>query len=165
MRKRKWNVGRLLSGVMALLGFAGCNNGDEPCLYGSPSVDYRVLGTVTDNEGKPLEGIQVVVDNPGASTYYDKNGIIVKDKYESGKLTPDTVYTDKNGKFSSYKVEAFSDSKLVVEVQDIDGEANGGEFQSERFTKDKLDKKQLKKGNGWYEGEFEYSKTVKLERK
>lgn len=165
MRKKKWNVGSLLSGALALLGFTGCSNSDGPLLYGSPSVDYRVLGTVTDTQGKPLEGIQVVVNNSYALTYYDENGIIVKDKYESGKLTPDTVYTDKNGKFSSYKVEALSDSKLVVEFQDIDGEANGGEFQLKRLTQKELDKKQLKKGDDWYDGEFEYSKTVQLDRK
>lgn len=165
MRKKKWNVEALLSGALALLGFAGCNNGDEPVLYGSPSVDYRVLGTVTDAQGKPLEGIQVIVNNPDALTYYDENGIAVNDNSESGILAPDTIYTDSNGTFSSHKVQGISDYKLVVEFQDVDGDANGGEFQSERFTKDELDKKQLKKGDGWYDGEFEYSKTVKLERK
>lgn len=165
MRKKKWNVGSLLSGALALLGFAGCTSGDEPSLYGSPSVDYRVLGTVTDTQGKPLEGIQVVVNNPDALTYYDENVGVVKVKYESGKLTPDTVYTDKDGKFSSYKVKGISDFELVVEFQDIDGTANGGEFQLKLLTQKELDKKQLKKGSDWYAGEFEYSKTVQLKRK
>ena len=169
MRKKKWNVEALLSGALALLGFTGCSSGDEPVslLYGSPSVDYRVLGTVTDTQGKPLEGIQVVVENPDAWCYIDENGKSVESKLdsESGKLVPDTVYTDKDGNFSSYKVEGFSDSKLVVEFQDIDGEANGGEFQLKRLTPKELDKKQLKKGDFWYAGEYEYSKTVQLKRK
>ena len=57
MKKKKWNVKALLSGALALLGFAGCSN-NEPddmiFLYGTPSVGYRVMGTVTDAEGKPL---------------------------------------------------------------------------------------------------------------
>ena len=80
-------------------------------------------------------------------------------------MTPDTVYTNKDGKFSSYKTQGGDDTRLVVILEDIDGEANGGEFQSERFTKNELEKKQLKKGDGFYDGEYEYSKNVQLKRK
>jgi len=168
MRRKKWNVEALLSGALALLGFTGCSDiNDAPILYGTPSVDYRVLGTVTDEEGKPLEGIQVVMENPYAWYYYDENGKPIESKRnpETGRMTPDTVYTNKDGKFTSYKTTGIGDSDLVVILQDIDGEANGGEFFSKRFTRDKLDKKQLKKGDGFYDGEYEYSKTIRLERK
>ena len=168
MRRKRWNVETLLSGALALLGFTGCSDiNDAPDLYGTPSVDYRVLGTVTDEEGKPLEGIQVVMDNPWIVSYLDEGGkeILPKVDTTNMKILPDTVYTDKKGQFSGLKTMAGSLNKLTVEFRDIDGEANGGEFKSERFTKDKFDKKQLKKGDGWYDGEFEYSKNVKLERK
>lgn len=168
MRRKKWNVEALLSGALALLGFTGCSDiNDAPDLYGTPSVDYRVLGTVTDEEGKPLEGIQVVMENPYAWYYYDENGKPIESKRnpETGRMTPDTVYTNKDGKFVSHKTEAFSTQELTMEVQDIDGEANGGEFQSKRFTKNELEKKLLKKGDGFYDGEYEYSKTIRLERK
>ena len=168
MRRKKWNVEALLSGALALLGFTGCSDiNDAPDLYGTPSVDYRVLGTVTDEEGKPLEGIQVVMDNPWIVSYLDEGGkeILPKVDTTNMKILPDTVYTDKKGQFSGLKTMAGSLNKLTVEFRDIDGEANGGEFKSERFTKDKFDKKQLKKGDGFYEGEYEYSKTVKMERK
>ena len=168
MRRKRWNVETLLSGALALLGFTGCSDiNDAPDLYGTPSVDYRVLGTVTDEEGKPLEGIQVVMDNPWIVSYLDEGGkeILPKVDTTNMKILPDTVYTDKKGQFSGLKTMAGSLNKLTVEFRDIDGEANGGEFKSERFTKDKFDKKQLKKGDGFYEGEYEYSKTIRLERK
>jgi len=168
MRRKRWNVETLLSGALALLGFTGCSDiNDALDLYGTPSVDYRVLGTVTDEEGKPLEGIQVVMDNPWIVSYLDEGGkeILPKVDTTNMKILPDTVYTDKKGQFSGLKTMAGSLNKLTVEFRDIDGEANGGEFKSERFTKDKFDKKQLKKGDGFYEGEYEYSKTVKMERK
>ena len=168
MRRKRWNVETLLSGALALLGFTGCSDiNDAPDLYGTPSVDYRVLGTVTDEEGKPLEGIQVVMDNPWIVSYLDEGGkeILPKVDTTNMKILPDTLYTDKKGQFSGLKTMAGSLNKLTVEFRDIDGEANGGEFKSERFTKDKFDKKQLKKGDGFYDGEFEYSKTIKLERK
>lgn len=168
MRKRKWNVERLLSGALALLGFAGCSdNSDVPLLYGSPSVNYRVLGTVTDTQGKPLEGIQVVVENPHIQAYYDENMKPLEAKRDSvsGKICPDTIYTDKDGKFTSHGAFAISSSKLVVEFQDIDGEANGGEFQLKRHSEHEFDAKILEEGDGWYDGEYVYSKTVQLKRK
>ena len=89
MRRKKWNVEALLSGALALLGFTGCSDvSDAPNLYGTPSVDYRVLGTVTDEEGKPLEGIQVVMENPYAWYYYDENGKPIESKRnpETGRM-------------------------------------------------------------------------------
>lgn len=171
MKKRKWNVETLLSGALALLGFAGCSSnsdepGDYPVLYGTPSVDYRVLGTVTDTQGKPLEGIQVVVENPYVLNYFDENGKPAeRERDSSGMMKPDTLYTDKDGKFSSSPANAISDSELVVEFQDIDGEANGGEFQLKRLTRNDFDKKQLKKEDSWYAGGYEYSQAVQLKRK
>jgi len=39
-KKKRWTVGRLLSGALALLGFAGCDNTwNGADLYGTPSVD------------------------------------------------------------------------------------------------------------------------------
>ena len=42
--------------ILGLLGFAAC--GDDPglglCAYGSPTADYKYMGTVTDEEGNPI---------------------------------------------------------------------------------------------------------------
>ena len=140
----------MLSGALALLGFAGCSgDGDDfpeqPSLYGAPvnTMDYRVLGMVTDEDGKPLKDIQVVVENPYANAHFDDEGKPIKSKYETGELTPDTVYTDKDGKFESHWTGAFSDTKMVVGFEDIDGEANGGEFQLKRFSRNELEWKRL----------------------
>ena len=167
-KKNRWKVSSLLSGALALIGFAGCSNDDypdQPSLYGTPSVSYRVVGTVTDGDGKPLKDIQVVVENPYANAHFDDAGNPVKTKNETGELTPDTVYTDKDGKFESHWTGALSDTKMVVGFEDIDGEANGGEFQTKRLTRNELDSKRLKKGDDWYAGKYEYSQTIQLKRK
>ena len=54
--KRSWALAAL-----ALLGFGTACNEDEQILamYGTPNVDYRVQGRVTDLEGNPIEGIEV----------------------------------------------------------------------------------------------------------
>ena len=162
-KKKRWNVESLLSGALALLGFAGCSNiTDAPDLYGTPSVDYKVLGTVTDEQGKPLKDIQVIVKNPNGWSYYDDN---TSRESLPPQVIPDTLYTDKDGKFTSNNVHAISVSKFTVEIQDIDGEANGGEFLQKQLTKNDFNEKRIKKGKGFYKGEYEYSKTVQLKRK
>ena len=162
-KKKRWNVESLLSGALALLGFAGCSNiKDAPDLYGTPSVDYKVIGTVTDEQGKPLKDIQVIVKNPNGWSYYDDN---TSRESLPPQVIPDTLYTDKDGKFTSNNVHAISVSKFTVEIQDIDGEANGGEFLQKQLTKNDFNEKRIKKGKGFYNGEYEYSKTVQLKRK
>ena len=162
-KKKRWNVESFLSGALALLGFAGCSNiNDAPDLYGTPSVDYKVIGTVTDEQGKPLKDIQVIVKNPNGWSYYDDN---TSRESLPPQVIPDTLYTDKDGKFTSNNVHAISVSKFTVEIQDIDGEANGGEFLQKQLTKNDFNEKRIKKGKGFYNGEYEYSKTVQLKRK
>ena len=161
--KKRWNVESLLSGAVALLGFAGCSNiKDAPDLYGTPSVDYKIIGTVTDEQGKPLKDIQVIVKNPNGWSYYDDN---TSRESLPPQVIPDTLYTDKDGKFTSNNVHAISVSKFTVEIQDIDGEANGGEFLQKQLTKNDFNEKRIKKGKGFNKGEYEYSKTVQLKRK
>ena len=148
MNKKRWTVGRLLSYALALLGFAGCtNNEEEPALYGTPTMDFQVLGTVTDEAGKPLEGIQVIV-SPTNSTWFK----------------PDVTSTNKNGQFTSSKLEAISSQEVTVSIKDIDGEANGGEFKEQELTLKEFEEKQTKEKEGWYSGEFEYSKNIKLKK-
>ena len=162
-KKKRWNVESFLSGALALLGFAGCSNiNDAPDLYGTPSVDYKVIGTVTDEQGKPLKDIQVIVKNPNGWSYYDDN---TSRESLPPQVIPDTLYTDKDGKFTSNNVHAISVSKFTVEIQDIDGEANGGEFLQKQLTKNDFNEKRIKKGKGFYNGEYEYSQTVQLKRK
>ena len=162
-KKKRWNVESLLSGALALLGFAGCSNiKDAPDLYGTPSVDYKVIGTVTDEQGKPLKDIQVIVKNPNGWSYYDDN---TSRESLPPQVIPDTLYTDKDGKFTSNNVHAIGISKFTVEIQDIDGEANGGEFLHKQLTKNDFNEKRIKKGKGFYQGEYELSKDVQLKRK
>ncbi len=171
MKKKKWNVKALLSGALDLLGFAGCIDNNEipdiPVLYGSPSVGYRVIGTVTDEEGKPLKDIQVIMDNPRIVTYLDEEGqnILPKVDTVSMKFIPDPIYTDEKGRFSGLSTIADSLDKLSVEFRDVDGEANGGDFNSQQLAENDFEKKQVQDADGWSTGEFELSKTVKLKRK
>lgn len=56
---------RVWAGFLALLGFASCTSNEDPedipLEYGTPTVGFQVQGVVTDEEGNPLEDIQVIV--------------------------------------------------------------------------------------------------------
>lgn len=157
-KKRIITVRTLLSGVLAMLGFAGCaNSADTPCEYGMPTVGYRVTGEVKDESGKPLPGIQVIVKD---DHLLGKEGAKPYQRYEG-----DTIYTDSKGVFQSAKITSFSLKEQEVIFNDVDGKENGGEFESVKMSVDNLESKRIKKGDGWYSGEYELKAKVQLKKK
>lgn len=163
MKKRIFSVRTLLSGVVTLLGFSSCgenifNGGEVICEYGMPTVDYRVKGEVTDEAGKPLSGIRVIVKD---KYLHSKDG----DYKHTYNHEGDTVYTDAKGAFQSAKIKSGSLYQQRVVFDDVDGEANGGEFSSVDMSINDLDSKQIKKGDGWYDGEYELSTKVQMKKK
>lgn len=147
---------RVLSGLLALLGFSACSdeNGDEiRSEYGSPIVDYQVKGQVTDAEGNPIEGIQVVTQ----PTY---GGLTIKEGDAVSHAMADTVYTDADGNFESHLLQNVSlEGKLLFE--DVDGE-NKGTFQKDSVNLDEAEKVQLEEGDGWYDGRYELTLNKQL---
>ena len=77
----------------------------------------------------------------------------------------DTVYTDAKGHFESKKLKSVAISQQNLILEDVDGEANGGEFQEIHLTRDEFKKKQKKEGDNWFSGEYEFSKDVQMEQK
>ena len=168
VKRRRWTIEQILSGALALLGFAGCNTSKEiRVLYGTPSVDYRVTGKITDKQGNPLENIQVIITHPLGRRYINDNGEELADKTDmnTGKLLPDTLYTDKKGKFTGHKVNGFSYSQTTIDIQDIDGAENRGLHDEQHIAITEFSKKQTKKQNRFYSGEFKFSKTIKLSKR
>ena len=110
----------MLSGMMAVLGFASCaDDGDCPddrrgiMMYGTPSATYKAEGTVTDKStGKAVQGIRVVM----AKEYHVAEG-------ERMLHGLDTVYTDRNGKFV-LSGQDYDNRKLIF-FKDVDGAENG----------------------------------------
>lgn len=138
--------------ILGLLGFAAC--GDKPeeryQAYGSPTADYKYLGSVTDEAGNPIEGINVVM-----------SGVINATAHSSL-----TLKTDKYGKFSTVPLSATATRIETIDFVDVDGPDKGGDFQSQTITLQDMKKTQVKEGdNAWYVGEFEYSADVKLKKK
>lgn len=144
MEKRKL-VSRILAGTLSVLGFVGCDgSGGNEDMYGCPTVDFQVKGTVVSEDAGPLEGIRVVV----------------RTAWDNVDYNADTVYTDAKGEFKSHELSSVAIDQQKVYFDDVDGENNGGIFKSDSIALEKMDKKQLKKGDGWFNGQFEYTAPV-----
>jgi len=125
--KKKWYriANSSLSALLVLLGFEACSgiesSGEE---YGTPTVDFHVVGQVTDAEGKPIEGIRVTTRG-----YYDFN---------DGTMEQ-TTYTDKEGRYAAKEVKSIGiDPGMKVVFEDVDGEANGGLFAADSISSDAM---------------------------
>ena len=143
VRFNRW-YNALLTALLAMLGYESCSQHglDE---YGTPTVDYQVKGFVTDLQGTPIQGIKV------------------RAPYNFDGSEGQSVLTDENGRFELDEFHSEYNDKLIVE--DIDGEDNGGEFQSDTIDIWDLPKKEVEKGSGWYEGKYEVTANIKLKQK
>ena len=139
----------LLTIILGMLGFTSCDseNGSQE-EYGTPIVDYHVIGNVTDQNGNPIKGIQITVKNGGEQ----------QDK--------PFIYTDEKGGYATAECQdVFLRDNLRVIMEDVDGEMNGGEFKKDSILLKDMTKKQVDKSSGWYQGSFELTADKKLEKK
>lgn len=145
----------VLTTLLAMLGFScdGLDN-EEKVMYGAPTPHYYINGTVTDQAGTPIEGIKTSL----------------KQVYKSDDFTEvsglDSMQTNNMGfyEFQCTPWMILRNVKLIVE--DINGEANGGEFLSDTLDVD-FDKAVLTKGvkNSLDVQYYQIVQDVKMKRK
>ena len=167
--EKKTLLARLCAAVLVLLGFASCEKAFNgifvPVEYGSPSVDFKVKGTVTDEDEKPLEGIRVIVRREANNQPRSNQSYV--DDYGRYHLYggDDTLYTDVKGKYESSVMDAFAVAEQKVYFDDVDGNANGA-FKSDSVLVRTAPQKKFKDSEGnWYAGGYEYTVDVKLKKK
>lgn len=103
---------RLLLSLLAILGFSGCSDGDDiidtPDMYGVPMADFLFKGELQDAEGNPIQGVDVEIK------YYE------------------SMTSEADGSFSStFAGWPINDYTMIF--TDVDGEENGGEFQTKEI--------------------------------
>lgn len=142
--KQKSLLSRLCAAVLALLGFASCqdifnNFRDE---YGSPTLNYKVIGTVTDDEGNAISNIRVTVSRE------------------------DTLFTNDKGMYETQIYNSGIRRYLVFE--DVDGDAGGGTFLPDTIKDDAVWeslRKWVPKNDGDRPlGAYEYTVDVTLKK-
>lgn len=156
VRLNRW-YNAVLTVLLSMLGF-GCSSSDDDVVveYGTPHSDYILKGLVTDEAGTPVKNIKMsakMLNKTEAGAYMIEIGNV------------GTVHTDESGRYVlEYAGMARADLKIVVE--DIDGDANGGEFVNDTLDVDFH--KAVKVGEGdnhWYGGKYELTTDVKLKKK
>ena len=156
VRVKRWYKA-ILSALLTVLGFEACSVSDDGedsmvCMYGMPTATWNLKGIVTDEAGKPIEGIKTSVKH-----VYE---------LESGKTETwgiDSVMTDADGQYSLKAYDMGSDIKLIVE--DVDGEANGGKFRSDTLDIDSSKAVKTAEGSGtWDMGIFELRTDLKMKK-
>ena len=124
-------------------------------MYGTPTAQYSVKGRVTDEKGNSIQGLQVIL----GKRYYDNSGVI----YDQHYYLIDTLTTDSNGVYQYDSGKAFPVENLQVDVNDIDGTAGGGEFNSATTVIKNIE---YKGGSNWYVGKADIEvPTFKLKKK
>ena len=146
VRFNRW-YNAVLTVLLSMLGFESCNpNGDGPVEYGAPHANYILKGMVTDEAGTPIQGIKITGPAPMVSS-----------------LLNQSVLTDASGAFELTEFTTYGEGRLTAE--DIDGDANGGEFKSDTLYISTLPATKISEGDGWYMGKFEVNAAIKLKKK
>lgn len=148
VRITRW-YNAVLTALLSMLGY-GCSL-EEPEMYGTPleygvpRINYIVKGVVTDEAGNPIQGIQT--------------------KFVGDLNYADPTKTDANGNYQILATTYPSLNGCKLIVNDIDGEANGGEFLSDTIDVEKLPKNEVEKGDGWYQGMYESTANIQMKKK
>ena len=129
--------------ILSLLGFNSCELIGSivapVCEYGCPHAEFKIIGTVKDEAGNPIPGIQV----------------------KSETIWSDDIKTAEDGSYSIAS-EGFPSDTIQLIFEDVDGEENGGKFKTLE-AEAKLKQTQTGDGN-WDDGTYEGSLDVTLEK-
>ena len=121
---------------------------EMPAEYGMPHANYKVVGKVTDEDGNPIPGIEVL-----AKLW--KQGAEVEG-------LPINARTDKEGNYVLTAQVWPGAESARIEFTDTDGEENGGQF--EPASGDASFEKTAEGDGKWYEGDFSGELSVKLKK-
>lgn len=156
VRFNRW-YNAVLTALLSILGFS-CSV-DEPDEYGTilmeygvPYADYLIKGSVTNEAGQPVRGIKTSLK----SVFDNEN--------EHYVLGLDSFETDYSG-YYQLKYVGTKDRSLKLIVEDVDGEAHGGEFLSDTLDIDYENAVKMKEGSNWYEGAYNITQHVTLKKK
>lgn len=163
MKNGMKHFGEYLAAILlGLLGFASCgklkNIIEASDMYGVPHADFKAMGTVSDENGRPIKGIQVSVRQHWH--YENTPGVVYGNNDE---YIDNTLFTDEQGTYQLIRDVPEGPVDVTVTFEDVDGEKNGGEFASAEVTTDVI---QTRKGDkGWYGGAFEAKADAVLKKK
>lgn len=158
VRFNRW-YNAVLTALLSMLGFS-CSldepdeYGSTPVEYGTPHADYILKGTVTDEAGTPIKGIKTSLKE------------ISKNDTGTYVFGIDSIQTNESGNYQLKNSGMPYDKRVKLVVEDIDGEANGGEFLNDTLDIDYGKAVEVEEGDHhWYDGKYEVTTDVRLKKK
>ena len=140
----------LCTAIVKMLGFSTCSE-EMTAASGTPTADYMYMGKVTDEDGDPIKGINVILQK---HEYGDKYTDVLK------------VVTDRNGRYSTdYIYWILTDGISQILYTDVDVEENGGHFEDKVAQTGYMKKEKTGAGDGWYAGKYILSDEIRLYHK
>ena len=141
--------------LLALLGVGAALNSCDifnfgACMYGCPSADYKITGSVKDEMGNPIKGIAISQYQPAGP---NDDGSVIYDGWEGEAFAT----TAEDGTFDIFQ-NMFPMTGMQLMFRDVDGTENGGDFEDQSVS---VEFRQVEKSkDSWYEGVFEAKKPV-----
>ena len=139
---------RLLYILLGLLGLTSCDHFGM-AEYGCPNVSFSLKARVVDEAGNPIQGIEVRTE-------------------EGARFEYNTGFSDYEGNIDAYGGYFWPGAQnQKMQFIDVDGEANGGEFETLTVKIENLIQTEEGDGN-WYNGAYTADMgtvTMKLKEK
>ena len=138
---------RLLYILLGLLGLTSCDHFGM-AEYGCPNVSFSLKARVVDEAGNPIQGIEVRTE-------------------EGARFEYNTGFSDYEGNIDAYGGYFWPGAQNQMQFIDVDGEANGGEFETLTVKIENLIQTEEGDGN-WYNGAYTADMgtvTMKLKEK
>lgn len=175
----------LLMTAMGLLGLTSCHCGKEVAqepqqpakpekdqvetfdpgkmavMYGVPQMDFEVKGRVTDEQGKPIKGMQVILVNQTVDIspeYFQEDNPYVQDYIRNYSDT-----TNAEGRFETQTRDVPVETQRVL-VRDIDGNKNG-HYENQMIEVKFTSEDQTEQGSKWYQGKRSKEVNITMEKK
>ena len=139
---------RLIYILLGLLGLTSCEHFIGAAEYGCPNVGFSLKARVVDEAGVPIQGIEVRTE-------------------EGGRFEYNTGFSDYQGYIDARGSFWPGTQHGKVQFIDIDGEANGGEFETLTLQIENVTQTEDGSGN-WYDGAYTADMgtvTMKLKEK
>lgn len=160
-RKVLTGINALIALLLGILGLNGCFRLE----YGTPYATFEATGTITNEENKPLENIQVVVKRPGFYEYVEE---YTEDrrKHTTEPFDPFTdcapnSYTDADGAYQIGPHSYFPTNSVEILVRDT-----SGVYASDSVSvKVDYDRSKVKWGDNWDSGAGYVHQDFQLKKK
>jgi putative lipoprotein (rSAM/lipoprotein system) len=130
-------------------------------MYGVPQMDFQVKGRVTDEQGKPVQGMQVILVNQTVDIspeYLQEDNPYVQEYIRNASDT-----TDAEGRFDAQARDVPVEAQRVL-VRDIDGDKNG-RYQDQMIEVKFTSEDQTEQGSKWYQGRRTKEVNITVEKK